>query len=341
MSHESAVRQGPLRTRGVVFAAPRTVRVEEATLPELGDGEVLIATLYSGISAGTELLAYRGEVDAATPLDETLGTLAGTFSYPFRYGYSCVGRVVRSRGRVREGQLVFAFHPHQAHLVLPAADVIPVDGVSPRIATLFPLVETALQASLDAGCQPHETVAVMGLGVIGTLTAALLVRSGADVVAADPRPWRRVAAQAFGVDAIHPDDLAAIVQHRTEGAGAPLVVDATGDPEALAGGLQLLAFEGTALVLSWYGNKPVSLPLGEAFHRRRLVVRSSQVSTIPAALRSRWTVARRRAVTRRLLEELPMAALATHDFALEEAAAAFEALDRGVDGLVHAALAYG
>lgn len=302
---------------------------------------MVVRTLYSGISAGTELLAYRGELPPDLPLDEKIGALAGTFAYPFRYGYSCVGAIERAGGGLTEGSLVFAFHPHQDRFTVPAASVVPVAGVEPRVATLFPLVETALQVSLDAGPAAEDDVVVLGLGVVGILVAALLQRAGARVLAAEPRAGRREAAGAFGVQAVAPARLETAVMARTEGRGVPLLVDATGEPAALAGALSLLAHEGTALVASWYGTREAPLPLGGAFHRRRLTIRSSQVSTIPARLAGRWTVDRRRAVVRRLLGELPLGRLATHEFPLDLAPEAFAALDRGDEGVLHAAISYG
>ena len=100
-----------MRARAVHFVAPRRVELREVELPDPSEGRILVATEWSGISSGTELLAYRGEVDPDLPLDETLGALAATFTYPFRYGYSAVGRVLRPAGPLREGQRVFAFHP--------------------------------------------------------------------------------------------------------------------------------------------------------------------------------------------------------------------------------------
>lgn len=329
------------KARAIFFVAPGTVEVGEVALPAVGEGEVLVRTCYSGISAGSELLAYRGELDPELALDETIGALAGTFAYPVAYGYSCVGRVEQSRAELSEESLVFAFHPHQDRFVVPAADVIALGNTDARVATLLPLVETALQLSLDAGPVEHETVVVLGLGVVGMLTAALLVRSGARVVAAEPRAWRRRAGEGFGMAAVTPAELGGAVETATGGHGAALLIEASGNPEALASGLGLLAHEGTALVASWYGTKPVALPLGAEFHRRRLSIRSSQVSTIPAAQRARWTPARRRTVARTLMQQLPLAALATHTFAFADAAEAFAAVDRGDDGLLHAALCYG
>ena len=131
------------------------------------------------------MLAYRGELDSTLSRDETLGPLAGSFEYPFTYGYSAVGTVEASRTDLGEGERVFAFHPHQTRFVVTAADVVPIGDCNPRTATLFPLLETALQISLDTGIRHREVAAVVGLGPIGILTATLLARSGAVVVGSD------------------------------------------------------------------------------------------------------------------------------------------------------------
>src|SRR5512133_222761 len=190
-----------MQARAVHFVAPRRVELREVELPMVSEGHILVATEWSGISSGTELLAYRGEVDPNLPLDETLGALAGTFTYPFRYGYSAVGRVVNPAGSFREGQLVFAFHPHQDRFVVDAADAMAVDGPEARVATMYPMVETALQVCLDAGPRLGEVVVVVGLGAVGILAAALLARTGAVVLGSEPEPARRAAAGAFGVPA--------------------------------------------------------------------------------------------------------------------------------------------
>jgi 2-desacetyl-2-hydroxyethyl bacteriochlorophyllide A dehydrogenase len=328
--------------QAIVFVAPRRVEICPVELGRPDEGEVVVRTAYSGISSGTEMLAYRGELGGDVALDETIASLSeGSFEYPFRYGYSCAGHVEAAGAGFAEGDAVFAFHPHQDRFSAPGSDVIPVREVPPRLAVLFPLVETALQVSLDAGPVDGRTVVVTGLGAVGLLTGALLARAGARVLGSEPRAWRREAAAAFGIEAADPEELDERVAGASGGAGVPLVVEASGRPEALAAALPWLAHEGTALVASWYGTKPVSLPLGGAFHRRRLVIRSTQVSTIPLHLQDRWTLPRRRAVVRDLMDELPLDRLATHEFPLVEAAAAFAAVDRGDEGLLHAALCYG
>jgi 2-desacetyl-2-hydroxyethyl bacteriochlorophyllide A dehydrogenase len=322
------------------FVAPRRVEIQPVEVQTPNAGEVLIRTHWSGISGGTELLAYRGELDPDLRLDETLGSFEGTFRYPFAYGYSCVGTVERSEADIPQGSTVFAFHPHQDVFIVPAADVAPIEGVGERVGTLFPLLETALQVSLDAGSHLEEPVVVIGLGPVGLLSAALLQRSGADVLGADPRADRREIASQFGIPALDPAEIHEATDERTAGKGVPLVVDATANPAALSDALELLAHEGEVLVCSWYGSKPVPLPLGGAFHRRRLSIRSSQVSTISARLAGRWDVARRRRVAMRLMSELPLKLLATHEVPFERADEAYTALDRGDEGVMHVALRY-
>lgn len=333
-----------MQGRALRFVGPRRVEIARVPVRPPAAGELLVRTAWSGISGGTELLAYRGELDADLELDETLSSLAGTFRYPFSYGYSCVGTVERSEADgvagCEAGSAVFAFHPHQDLFTVPARDVVPLGDVDGRVATLFPLVETALQVSLDAGARLEEHVVVLGLGPVGVLTAALLQRSGARVLAADPRGDRRDAAAGFGIAAFDVSGLPEEVRASTSGTGAPLLIDATGDPAALPLALELLAHEGEALVCSWYGSKEVSLPLGRAFHRRRLTIRSTQVSTIPARLADRWDVPTRRRVALGLLSELPLKLLATHELPFERAADAYAMLDRGEAGVMHLAMRF-
>jgi 2-desacetyl-2-hydroxyethyl bacteriochlorophyllide A dehydrogenase len=326
--------------RSLWFVAPRQVEIRTVPVPPLGAGQVLVATDYSGVSAGTELLAYRGQLDPEMAVDESIGALGGTFRYPFQYGYCCVGHVAESRSDIAVGQLVFAFHPHQDRFTAAATDVLPLPPIDARVATLLPFVETALQLTLDAGAVLEETVVVSGLGVVGLLTALLLQRAGAHVVAVEPRPWRRQLAHELDVLAVDPAAIDDALAAAGRAGGVNLLVEVSGNPQALAAGLRLLAFEGTALVGSWYGRQDVALPLGAGFHRRRLTIRSSQVSTIPARLSSRWDRTRRMGVVTELLVSLPLDRLASHTVDFDDAASAYAALDAGDAGLVHLALGY-
>ena len=312
--------------RALFHTAPRCVDIREVPTPRPAAGEVLVRTLCSGISGGTERLVYRGEVPADMALDDTIDTLGGTFSYPFAYGYACVGEVAES------GRAVFAFHPHQDVFAARAGDLIALPAIDPASATLFPLVETALQVTLDAGTGYRDRVIVLGAGVLGLLTSLLLQRSGWRPLLAEPQAWRRAVASSLGATTAAPEEL---VKEEV-----PLVIDASGNPDAPAMALNMLAHEGTLLIASWFGTQPVVLPLGGAFHRRRLIIRSTQVSTVPARLSGTWTRSRRRREAVELLAELPLAQLCTHVFAFGHAAEAFQAVDQGIPGLMHAVLDY-
>jgi threonine dehydrogenase-like Zn-dependent dehydrogenase len=303
------------------------VEIREVPTPRPADGEVLVRTVCSGISGGTERLVYRGEVSAESALDDTIGALGGTFSYPFAYGYACVGEVIES------GQSVFAFHPHQDVFAARPDDLIALPAVDPMAATLLPLVETALQVTLDAGSGYRDRVIVLGAGVLGLLTGLLLQRAGWRPVIAEPQAWRRALAEGLGVTTAAPQELSA--------ERVALVIDVSGNPQAPAMALNLLAHEGTLLIGSWFGTKPVTLPLGGAFHRRRLSIRSTQVSSVPALLSGTWTRSRRRDESVALLSELPLGQLCTHVFGFGQAAEAFRAVDQGLPGLMHAVLDYG
>jgi threonine dehydrogenase-like Zn-dependent dehydrogenase len=312
--------------RALFHTGPRCVEIRELPAPRPAAGEVLVRTTRSGISGGTERLVYRGEVPADFALDDTIDALTGTFSYPFAYGYACVGEVAES------GQQVFAFHPHQDVFVAQPSELIPLPGIDPAAATLFPLVETALQVTLDAGAGYRDQVVVLGGGVLGLLTGLLLQRAGWRPLIAEPLEWRRAIAGRLGVITVPPTELANEV--------VPLVIDASGNPDAPALALNMLAHEGTLLIASWFGAKPVVLPLGGAFHRRRLTIRSTQVSTVPARLSGTWTRSRRRQEAVALLPELPLAQLCTDIFDFDHAAEAFRAVDEGKPGLMHAVLTY-
>jgi threonine dehydrogenase-like Zn-dependent dehydrogenase len=311
--------------RALFHTAPRCVEIRELPTPRPAAGEVLVRTLSSGISGGTERLVYRGDIPADLALDDTIDALGGTFSYPFAYGYACVGEVVES------GQRVFAFHPHQDVFTAQMSELVPLPAVDPAAATLFPLVETALQVTLDAGSGYRDQVIVLGAGVLGLLTGLLLQRAGWRPLIAEPQEWRRAIASSLGISAAAPAELQKEV---------PLVIDASGNPDAPAMALNMLAHEGTLLIASWFGTKPVVLPLGGAFHRRRLTIRSTQVSSVPARLSGTWTRSRRRQETVALITELPLAQLCTDVFDFCAAAEAFRAVDQGKPGLMHAVLTY-
>ncbi len=310
--------------RSVVFTAPGCVDVHTEPLPDPAPDQVLVQTLVSAISAGTELLFFRGQVPPDMPLDATIEALAGPVQYPLRYGYACVGRVVKVGEQVDgrwQGRLVFAFHPHTSHFCLPPAQLLPLPtGVEPEQASLLPNMETAVNLVLDGAPLLGERVVVFGQGVVGLLTTGLLSRFPLlEVVAVDPLPMRRRLAQALGAQAAYaPGELPQAPL------GVDLVYELSGNPQALDQAMDHAGFAGRIVVGSWYGTKTASLALGGRFHRARLRLISSQVSTLAPGLTGRWDKTRRLDVAWRALATLPTEQLVTHRFPVEQAAAAYE-----------------
>ena len=314
------------------FAAPRHVELRREAVAPPAAGQVLVAAVASGISAGSELLVFRGHAPAELPPD--LPTVAGDFGLPVKFGYASVGRVTQRGSGVEapaEGDLVFAHHPHQSEYVVPAdAPILLPAELSPELGVFTANLETALTVVLDAQLRFGETAFVQGQGVVGLLITMLLARSGASVVTADAYERRRRLSLAAGAEqSLDPTvGVADALRELTGGRGADVAIEATGNPAALQACIDAVAFGGTVVVASWYGDRPAALDLGRAFHRRRIRIVSSQVSTLDPALSGRWTRTRRTALVRGLLGELPLAELITHRFPLSEAAAAYQLVDQ-------------
>jgi 2-desacetyl-2-hydroxyethyl bacteriochlorophyllide A dehydrogenase len=338
-------RLGTQQSQALWWTAPRTGELRAERLPPLGPDEVLVRAVASGISAGTELLVYRGQVPPDLPLD--LPTLAGSFHYPIKFGYASVGRVEAVGEAVRDrapGDLVFALHPNQSAYVVPAARAVPLPaGVPPEHGVFLANLETAVNVALDAAPRLGETVLLSGLGIVGLLVLQALLRTGvAEVIAVDALPRRRALALRLGAAlALAPDDdVLAQVRARTAGRGADLVVEVSGAPAALGPAVEAVAEEGTVVVASWYGTKAVPLQLGGHFHRGRVRIRSSQVGHLDPALAPRWDYARRLAVAQRLLAELPLDELISHRLPFAQAPDAFALLDERPDDTLQVVLTY-
>ncbi|GFE18791.1 dehydrogenase [Streptomyces glebosus] len=267
-------------------------------------------TLCSGVSRGTETLVFRGGVPVSQHSMMRAPFQEGDFPGPLKYGYLNVG-VVEEGPSALLGRTVFCLYPHQTHYVVPASAVTPVpDSVPAPRAVLAGTVETAVNALWDAAPLVGDRIAVIGAGMVGCGVAAILARYPAvRVQLVDADPARAATAKALGVDFALPQDALG---------DCDLVVHASATEEGLARSLELLAPEGTVIELSWYGDRQVSLPLGEAFHSRRLVVRSSQVGAVSPARRARRTFADRLALALDLLADPAFDALITGESAFEE-----------------------
>ena len=335
------------RVRSLYFTGPRTVDVRSRPLPDPGPEEVRVRTIASAISAGTEGLLYRGEAPTELPADEELEALDGDFSFPLRYGYAAVGEVAAVGASVSAewlGRTVFAYNAHESRFLADPETLLPVpDGISPREATLFANLETAVTFLLDGAPLFGERAAVFGQGTVGLLTTALLARTPLEaLVAVEPDEKRRRCAERFGAD--HAVDPAADefpdVFREVAGDRADLTYELSGDPDALDDAIATTGFDGRVIVGSWYGTKPATLDLGGRFHRDRIEIRSSQVSTIDPRLSGRWSRQRRHDLTWEWLERLEVSELLTHDVPLEDAAEAYELLEGRPDEAIQVLLTY-
>ena len=328
----------------LLFAAPRRIELVEAALGAPPPGHALVRTLTSAISAGSELLAFRGQLPPDTPLDETLGALGrATFAYPFPYGYAAVGEVAGVGSSVDQawvGRRVFAFQPHATTFVAPVADLQPVpDGLPAERAALFAQMETAINLILDGAPLHGENVLVTGLGVVGLLTTALLSRFPLAVLAvSEPQPRRTDTARALAARPIVTgrDEIARAFGPR----GADLVYELSGNPAALDEAIAAAGHEARVVVGSWYGDKRAPVDLGGRFHRRRLRIVSSQVSHIGAALSARWDRQRRFEAAWRALADIDTLPLVSHRVPFAEAQAAYELLDRNPADVLQVLLDY-
>jgi threonine dehydrogenase-like Zn-dependent dehydrogenase len=251
---------------------PGVGEIRDVELPAPGDGDVLVRTLYSAVSRGTEALVFRGGVPATQHDVMRAPFQEGDFPAPVKYGYLNVGVVERGPTELLN-KTVFCLYPHQTRYVVPAAAVTVVpDRVPAARAVLAGTVETAVNAVWDAAPQVGDRIAVIGAGMVGASVAAVLAGiPAARVQLVDIDPGRAAVAAALGVDFASPDDAAG---------GCDLVVHASASEQGLARALELLRPEGVCVEMSWYGDRSVTVPLGEWFHSRRLTIRSSQVRTV-------------------------------------------------------------
>lgn len=289
--------------RAVAFwaTAPGAGELRAEALAAPREGEVLVRTLWTGISRGTESLVLRGAVPESERRRMRAPFQAGDFPFPVKYGYLSVGVVAQGPPRLL-GREVFALFPHQSAFVVPEAAVTPVpEGVPARRAVLAGAVETALNVLWDAAPALGDRVAVVGAGMIGCCIARLARGiPGTEVTLVDVDPARAETAARLGVAFRRPEEL---------GGAQDVVIEATGTPEGIDHALRAAPDDGEVVVVSWFGAAPVPLELGADFHSRRLTIRASQVGAVAARRRARRTTAERLAIALRLLADPAFEAL--------------------------------
>ena len=311
-------------TRALWILAPGHAAIRETALPRPTDADVVVRTRYSAISRGTESLVFTGRVPEAERQRMRAPFQEGEFPGPVKYGYCNVGEVESGPAHL-VGQTVFCLYPHQERYVVPATAVQVVPATVPAArAVLAANMETALNGVWDAQVQPGDRVAVIGAGVVGSLIAWLAWRIPATMVClVDINPARAELAAAMGVSFALPDAAP------TE---CDVVIHASGAPDGLRLALSLAGFEASVVEMSWFGTREVTLPLGEAFHAKRLRITSSQVGHVSTAHRARWDYRRRMQTALALLSDPVLDRLCSSESTFEDSASALEALATGEPG---------
>jgi 2-desacetyl-2-hydroxyethyl bacteriochlorophyllide A dehydrogenase len=339
-----------MKRRSVLFQAPGRVETVVEAVGRPGAGEVLVAVELSAISAGSELLVYRGLAPPEMPLDAALPALTGTFRFPLRYGYAAAGTVAAAGPEVDQawvGRRVFGFCPHASHFIAAPDALVPIpEDLDLRDALFLANMETAVTLVMDGMPAVGEHVVVFGQGMVGLLaTGVLAAYPLAALSAVEPLALRREAARQAGAGAVF-DSMPpeALIDHlgRTAGEGlADLVYELSGRPETLNAAIAAAGFGARIVVGSWYGASSTPLNLGGRFHRSRIRLIGSQVSTLPPAFMARWSKKRRLDTAWAMLRRITPSRWITHRFPVEQAAEAYALLDRNPQAALQVVLGYG
>jgi threonine dehydrogenase-like Zn-dependent dehydrogenase len=297
--------------RALWYAGQGLVELRAAPLPPLRAGEARVRTLFSGISRGTERLVLQGHIGPSEWERMRCPMQEGPFSFPVKYGYCAVGVVEDGPADLLGGQ-VFCLHPHQDVLHVPADGLAPIPAAIPaRRATLAANMETALNALWDSGAGPGDRIVVVGAGIVGLLVAFLAARlPGTAVTVVDVAEARRPLATALGAGFAAPEEAPN---------GADVVFHASASAAGLNTAIGCAGMEGTIVELSWYGDRPVEVGLGGAFHSRRLRLVSSQVGQVSPGRRPRWDYRRRMQAALHLLDQPALDRLVAEEIAFEDA----------------------
>ena len=322
------------KAAAVWFTGPGSVEIREETV-EKNRGELLVHSKLIGISHGTEMLVYNGELPEDMETDATLKSLRGELTYPLKYGYI-------NAGITGEGKKVFAFYPHQTLFAVPEQDALILpDDLEYEDAVFTAHMETAVSVIQDASPLIGERALIVGLGTVGLLTAEILCLFPLTlIIAIDPYSIRRERAEKLGCTTFSPEesDLPEKIRKLSGGKGVDMAINVSGSDRGLQLAIDALCYEGRAVEASWYGSRKVQLELGNRFHRQRLTVRSSQVSNINPTLAGRWDKKRRMACVLDLLERVRPSKYITHRFALHNASDAFEQIHKRPDETIQAVL---
>ena len=334
------------------FTGIEQVEVREHHVRELRDDELLIAVECSAISAGTEMLVYRGQIPNDMALDANISALQNQQQYPLQYGYASVGIVTSVGDKVDAdwlGRRVFAFQPHASHFTSTAENLISVpEDISAENAVFLPNLETAVNLVQDGKPALGERVVVLGQGIVGLLLTSLLAQFPlAQLHAVDAIALRRERALQLGVNSVSDPFSATDMQmlktqlYCSENIkGADLIYEVSGAPDALNLAIDLTGFASRIVIGSWYGNKTAAIALGGDAHRNRLHITTSQVSSLAPELSGRWTKSRRFELCWHMLRKLQPSNLITHRAPLRDAPAIYQQLHQTPEQILQAVFTY-
>jgi threonine dehydrogenase-like Zn-dependent dehydrogenase len=320
------------------YVAPHRAELRTVGVPFVADlcpsKDVFITTLWSAISRGTERLVFEGRLPPTEYQRMRAPFQDGDFPFPVKYGYCAVGRVQHGPDNLI-GCDIFTLHPHQDKFAIPVSAVTPLPaGLPPLRAILAANMETALNAIWDAGVGPGERVLVVGAGTVGLLIASILGRiAGVELTVCDTNAGRRMIAESLGAQFCLPAE--------TAGLDADAVFHTSASAGGLRTALDACGFEARIVEVSWFGSGDVAIPLGGAFHSKRLRIVSSQVGSVAAAYRARWTYRRRMETALTLLRDDRLDALITHEVAFHDLPAALPELLRADADVLTVAIRYG
>ncbi|MFP3853763.1 MAG: zinc-dependent alcohol dehydrogenase [Anaerolineales bacterium] len=338
-----------MKRRSLYFEGPGQVNVREESIPSGEPGQVLVEVETTAISAGTELLFYRGQIPDWMATDATIESLQQSNTYPLKYGYQSVGRVVEGPGNLKSlvGKKVFAFQPHESRYWSDPKNLILLpEELDLEDAVLLPTMETAVNFLLDGKPLLGERVIVFGQGVVGLLTTSLLSQFPlTGLITVDSLSSRRNLSLQMGANFSFGLEQAPAIREMVTGLagspnGADLIFEISGAPEALDLAIEFAGFSSRIIVGSWYGTKLAKLNLGGPFHRNRIQIKSSQVSTIDPTLLGRWTKERRLELAMEHLGRVQPSQLITHRFPIEQASSAYKLLDDPTEDLLQVTFTY-
>lgn len=336
-----------MKNLAVYFTDVEQIEVREERIPSINDQQVLVQTIMSAVSSGTEMLFYHGLVPGEIPLDENIPVLATRSGYPYKYGYAVVGKVIELGKMVDpkwKDKQVFAFHPHQRLFAAEPANLIEVEGIFAEDAVYLANMETAVNFVMDGRPMIGERALVFGQGVVGLLTTLVLaqipLRRLLTVELHEAR--RRMSIQCGATACLdpHKEDFATVADQMLEGNRADLVYELTGNPQTLELVIPLTAFGGRVIIGSWYGTKAEKLQLNSNFHRRRIKLFSSQVSTLAPEFTGAWTKQRRLDVAREMVMCMKPSRLTTHRIPIQEADKAYRLLAENPEQAIGVTLTY-